>query len=127
MPKKPTFVMRDRNFRPIGYPVAYHPLPWPRPDGKPDLILALHRVSVGNVWCLSEPLSGAALGVLEATYKGCPISSSYMTLTMARQQATAQLDRRQDKMGSTAFFKVLDDAIARASTFPAANPQPING
>jgi hypothetical protein len=71
MPKKPVFQMLVRDSAPI--PTPYDPLIYTRMHEA--WRFALHKTASGRDWIISDPVSGAKICTVSATYKGMPVTS----------------------------------------------------
>ena len=101
--KKPEFVMRDRDRKPMGEPVRYTPIMVIA--GSDTHRLALHKV--GDEWQVSHPDIGAKVLTLEMTYRGIPITTRSLTIAQARNLAVKQIDLLIERAGSAKFNAVI--------------------
>ena len=101
MPKKPVFMMALRDREPIATP--YNPLIYTRMHE--CWRFALHKS--GRMWIVSDPVSGAKICTVSATYKGMPVASGDLSLKHARAMALIDLDLLVDRIGIERFSKVL--------------------
>jgi hypothetical protein len=108
MPKKPVFQMLVRDGAPI--PTPYDPLIYTRMHEA--WRFALHKTALGRDWIISDPVSGAKICTVSATYKGMPVASGDLPLKHARAMALIDLDLLVDRIGIERFSVVL------------ANPKP---
>lgn len=106
MPKKPVFNMLVRDAAPI--PTPYNPLIYTRMHEA--WRFALHKS--GRMWVVSDPVSGAKICTVNATYKGMPVASGDLSLKNARLAAIIDIDAIVDRIGFDRFAAVL------------ANPKP---
>ena len=74
--------------------------------------LALHR-EIGlmrpsdSEWRISDPISGASIGRVRASYKGMPIASNRLTIAQARNCAMITLEEICEMRGSDEFNSKL--------------------
>lgn len=107
MPKKPTFILRQRDGETRETP--YTPIIYTR--GHEAWRLALHRVTgPGSEWIVSDPVSGYRVCRVTATYKGMPVASGSLTQRQAQQCALVDLDALVDRVGLERFSAVLSAA-----------------
>ena len=107
MPKKPTFILRQRDGETRF--VSYTPIVYTR--GHEAWRLALHRVNgPGSEWTVSDPVSGYRVCRVTTTYKGVPVSSKDLTQRQAQQCALVDLDALVDRVGLDRFSAVLNAA-----------------
>ena len=107
MPKKPTFILRQRDGETRETP--YTPIVYTR--GHEAWRLALHRVNgPGSEWTVSDPVSGKRVCRVTATYKGVPVASGSLTQRQAQQCALVDLDALVDRVGLERFSAVLSAA-----------------
>lgn len=102
--KKPTFIMRDRNRKPLGRPIRYTPIMVIA--GSNTHRLALHKV--GDEWQVSHPEIGAKVLILEMTYRGIPMTTRDLTIAQARNLAVQQIDLLIERVGSAKFNAVIE-------------------
>ena len=105
--------------------IKYHAVIYTR--GSSAYRLALHRVLLASTgkpdrtgpWVISDPVSGALVLRVTATYKGMPVSSESLTVAQAREFAIADLDRLVDRVGLDRFESVMNDTEARVRALMA--------
>lgn len=103
--------------------IKYHAIVYMR--GSNAYRLALHRDIVSTIperkrrWVISDPVSGALVLRVTATYKGMPVSSESLTIAQAREFAIADLDRLVDRVGLDRFESVMNDTEARVRALMA--------
>lgn len=102
--KKPEFVMRDRNRKPLGEPVQYTPIMVIA--GSDTHCLALHKV--GDEWRVSHPEIGAKVLLVEMTYRGIPMTTRDLTIAQVRNLAVKQIDLLIERVGSAKFNAVIE-------------------
>ena len=107
MPKKQTFILRQRDGETRETP--YTPIVYTR--GHEAWRLALHRESDKHPnWIISDPVSGYRVCWVLATYKGMPVASGSLTQRQAQQCALVDLDALVDRVGLERFSAVLSAA-----------------